>query len=794
MTKLNIFLLLFFNVLIGFILPGKINADEGGGWPPPPTCPGGKVWDEYQCNSTCNADILKRRVWEWYTLESFSGVDCPSFSCQYHIFRDPWSKTGSCQSWQACGPQGVIKDKSPSCSCSGQCLEAPQNPKYYDNPNSSNQPDKDKGTSNLLLPVKFDWDDVAGWLASPDGPKSYIFKFQNAISKILNKSEYSELREEKGACFLKSNSDYSWQAQACCSADGRDCGPAGNFPFKTSLAPEIVSPEDPDWAGPKGGTAVITPDSPLKIDWCDVPEAKSYRFRVFFEDEKTQQRACAPILHNPFIAGDQCESWLADKERRNPDQIEKLLYSDFTDSDLVFFTKDTTYDWEVKICLDEYGGGEGECKDFSQRWSFTSEQKAFKELTLLSPSDDPGGETPVGLPVILDWSAPSGMNSFMYQLNGIISYTTQSSQSKALDIPDLSINRIYKWRVKACSDYQAIECEEFSPERTFKTTGQPPILENPASGASAVPIPINLNWREVPGADSYILNISGSGLSFEKTLKEPGISLGYPEYSVSQENEFSWQVKTCAHDGWACGPFASARTFTTFRLARPSKPSPENNGQLSTNQKSISWQEVPGTKAYQYKIKYITLSSDEKNESCKTSVGEETVPSKTIPTNSDFVELNCLGQYQWQTKACLDENCTETSNWSDWTFSLKEPGAIDKGGLVPCGREVDNPKTAWNDREPCQIRHAFLLIKILIDFIFLRLIPTVLVLLTIATGVMFYFSMGGRVLPILNIKRLWKSVGIAFLIAMFAWTMINLVLKLIGYQVGIFGNWYEIIK
>ncbi|MBI2041412.1 MAG: hypothetical protein HYT20_00130 [Candidatus Nealsonbacteria bacterium] len=814
MKKPYILLLFFLISLAGFILPGKINAEEGGGGgvvcPPPPTCPDSNVWDEYTCSSICGisndtgADIKTRRVFEWYTLESASGVDCPSYSCKYNIREGDWSKSSSCQPWQACGPGGISRksaygpknynDTLPSCSCSaGQCLEAPKDPRYYDSPDYSDQADKDMGSASVLLPVKFDWNDVVGWLKAPDGPKSYLFQLNTeggAVPEILTKSEYSGLREEKGACFLKSNTDYSWQAQACCSVDGKNCGPASAWSFKTGMAPELVSPEDPDWAGPKGGAAVITPDSPLKIDWCDIKEAKSYRFRVFLEEGG--KRICSPVLFNAS-QGEQCDSWVIRKERRDPNQIEKLLYSDFTDSGLNFFTKDTIYDWEVKICLDEDGGlSGGECKDYSQRWSFTSEQKSFKDISLVSPQNDPEGKNPIGFPFALSWSSPPGMNSFVYQINNWAPTIVQGTQSDILDVDILKLNTIYKWKVRACSDFVGSKCENFSQEWSFKTTGQPPILENPAPGSSSVPIPINLKWQEVSGAKSYILKISGDGLNLEKTVDKPEFSIAYPEYNVRQEADYNWQVKTCAHDGWACGQYGPAQTFTTFRLPIPSDPSPENGGQLQTDQNYVSWNENSGVKTYQYKIRYLTLSSDEVNESCKLLAGQEIVSPQIIHTNSAFIKLDCLGNYQWQVRSCLDENCVEASNWSgSWNFNLTEPTGASKGGLIPCGKNTDNPKTPWNEREPCQVKHVFLMVKIIFDFLLLRMVPVILVLLTIYSGLMFYFSLG-KAATLAGVISLWKSAGIGMAIIAIAWTLVNIFLKLIGYQVGIFGNWYSI--
>jgi len=45
--------------------------------------------------------------------------------------------------------------------------------------------------------------------------------------------------------------------------------------------------------------------------------------------------------------------------------------------------------------------------------------------------------------------------------------------------------------------------------------------------------------------------------------------------------------------------------------------------------------------------------------------------------------------------------------------------------------------------------------------------------------------------PVAKVKSLWKAAGIGLAIIFFAWTIVSFLLTLFGYQVGIFGLWYE---
>lgn len=762
-------------------------------------CPGaplclGESWTEYQCSGTCPKSGSQTRTCGYDARAVSEGIDkdgCEIWSgCEYgETMCSGWQDLSECESWQQCqddGNPGTI----PACLCQGDCLGTPQNPRYYDNPTYSDRLDKDRGDENLYLPVKLDWDDVEGW-GQPEGPQSYAMRITTTtgtFSDVSAKSEYIPR-----ACLLPSNKTTNWGVKACCSVDGQNCGPESNWNLSTNLAPELISPYDPDWAGEQGGENIAPP---VTLNWCSVEEATAYQFRTYLlEDE---EEICHPWME---LAGT-CEPVVLKKTLRPPPYPSGLiLYSDFPDEKKGYFTKDTEYIWEMATCIGEYAT---ECSDFGQKWKFKTSATALPITYLSSPPNDPNEQNPVGLPLILDWNDKPGVNSYRYEVTGDkkIDGGTQFSQAPPLDFGvgarDLSLNTPYSWRVWTCWDYEAKKCEE-NPldEWHFKTTGAPPKFNDPSPETKDVIIPVKFDWQDVGGAKSYILKISGDGLNKEIVVDgKSEFSLDFPEYNIRQEKTYAWQVKTCAWEKGkgACGEYGSPQTFTTFRLPAPPEPSPIDGGQLSTDTKFISWGTIESAKAYQYQIKYLSLAENETDESCPALIGQNLFKNpKTIPSNSDFIELKCLGQYQWQARACLDKDCQETGEWSNWSFFLVEPGEISqRGGLVPCGQSYNNPNTPWNERDPCQIKHIFLLIKIIVDFVFTRLIPFALILLTLGTGVMFYFSLGGKTIPIIRIKKMWKWAIIGLFIAFFAWTLVNLVLKLVGFNIGVFGNWYQI--
>ena len=67
----------------------------------------------------------------------------------------------------------------------------------------------------------------------------------------------------------------------------------------------------------------------------------------------------------------------------------------------------------------------------------------------------------------------------------------------------------------------------------------------------------------------------------------------------------------------------------------------------------------------------------------------------------------------------------------------------------------------------------------------------ILVLLVIATGVVYYFSMGAPT-TMAKVKSILKSAGMGYAIIFLAWIIINLILSILGYKIGIFGKWWQI--
>jgi len=160
-----------------------------------------------------------------------------------------------------------------------------------------------------------------------------------------------------------------------------------------------------------------------------------------------------------------------------------------------------------------------------------------------------------------------------------------------------------------------------------------------------------------------------------------------------------------------------------------------------------------------------------------------------------FVKLYNLGMvegftYTWTAASCDNEegkDCISQNNSESFQIVAAPKELV--GGLVPCGRQYDNPETKYiNEAKPCGFSDLFVLLKLVLDFVLWKLGLIILVLLTVLTGLVSYFSFGGPE-TIAKVKSIFKSAVTGYIIILLAWLVVNLLLRFLGYT---FGQWWII--
>ncbi len=169
----------------------------------------------------------------------------------------------------------------------------------------------------------------------------------------------------------------------------------------------------------------------------------------------------------------------------------------------------------------------------------------------------------------------------------------------------------------------------------------------------------------------------------------------------------------------------------------------------------------------------------------KYHINLPTGASKEGITNATIQEIYDLGlgDYSWAVSSCSDSIGIYCGDWSSAeSFTVESAPSKLLKGLVPCGRKYDNPETDITESKPCELTDIFVLIKYVLDFVLWRIGLIALVLLTIFTAVVSYFSLGTPG-TIINIKQSWQRIGTGYLIMFFAWIIINMILRILGFSI-----------
>lgn len=113
-------------------------------------------------------------------------------------------------------------------------------------------------------------------------------------------------------------------------------------------------------------------------------------------------------------------------------------------------------------------------------------------------------------------------------------------------------------------------------------------------------------------------------------------------------------------------------------------------------------------------------------------------------------------------------------------FAYAQEEGEDYIGLVPCGRNADDPGTKNIDEaEPCEVCDFFAMAKRVIDFIVLRFVPPVAVLFFVVGGIVLYTS-GGSESRVAWARKVLFGVVIGLLVIYGAWMLIDSTLLMVS--------------
>ncbi|MFZ2970594.1 MAG: hypothetical protein WA063_05590 [Minisyncoccia bacterium] len=112
---------------------------------------------------------------------------------------------------------------------------------------------------------------------------------------------------------------------------------------------------------------------------------------------------------------------------------------------------------------------------------------------------------------------------------------------------------------------------------------------------------------------------------------------------------------------------------------------------------------------------------------------------------------------------------------------------VTTGGLVPCGREWNDPNTPWNDTASCDFCHIMMLMNLFMDFLVsFALVLTVLAI--VFTGFLFITSAGSPERKN-KAKAYFKGILIGFFVIFLAWLIVDFLFVVWGYLDPLGGQW-----
>lgn len=145
------------------------------------------------------------------------------------------------------------------------------------------------------------------------------------------------------------------------------------------------------------------------------------------------------------------------------------------------------------------------------------------------------------------------------------------------------------------------------------------------------------------------------------------------------------------------------------------------------------------------------------------------------------LSLILCGSGALNTNTAFETNTFTTSN----AFAATAPDT--SGGIVPCGRETDNPKTASNETDACTLCHLALIANNFILFIFG--IASACALLAFLVASLLYIFAGANPVSKSQGKEAITNIIKGYVVIFCAWLIVDFVLSAWGFIDPLGGEW-----
>ncbi len=401
---------------------------------------------------------------------------------------------------------------------------------------------------------------------------------------------------------LDFNTKYFWRVRAKDSQGSGKWSEIGDF--TTKLAPPVlVSPQN---------YSTVMPDSG-NLTWNAVPDAESYYVLLSTSPD------FSGALINDSVSG----------------------YTSYPYPGLM---KDMTYYWKVKAANALNGG------KWSETWTFSTQ---FDAPSLKYPTDNSSG---IPVSIQFQWLPLTGASIY----NIVVSETQNFGSSIINDsvssgtiynYNNLDFNKTYYWHIRAKKNGV---WSAWSATWSFTSTIESPLLSSPHNQGAWAPIAGTLNWINVPGAESYNVQLSKYQDINPPVINDSGVSGTSYDYSGLEYNtKYFWRV--LSKNSEVTSEWSDVWNFTT-RIAPPILVSPLDNAIKIQNYSFLLWNPITNAITYNIQLsKKSDFSSDTINGTGITSLFY------------NIGRLNINTDYYWHVSAVLPAGMTD---WSvPWKFT-----------------------------------------------------------------------------------------------------------------------------
>lgn len=223
-----------------------------------------------------------------------------------------------------------------------------------------------------------------------------------------------------------------------------------------------------------------------------------------------------------------------------------------------------TYYWRARA------NGEGGSSDWSNTFTFVTEQSGSQPATpvLTGPAD--GSVDQVTSNLLLTWQPATGASTYNLELSTAADFSTLAQQQSGIStnvvaLFELDSAQMYYWRIQASGPGGL---SDWSSPFSFTTAGSSgtldvPVLLAPSDGANGVsPTSVGFSWQAVAGATQYDVQVTTVS-DFSIVVHEKGDVTGTSTVvdGLVANTTHYWRVR--AEDGSGASDWSSAFSFTT---------------------------------------------------------------------------------------------------------------------------------------------------------------------------------------------------------------------------------------